>query len=173
MSKKGEGNNLKIGLYASGDRWVKNFYNQLAAASLFENCKIDCIPLGEKTIKMGKILNVAVSGLNASIPHEKLLERIANNDINFYVTFSECAPMIPLESLELGVPCITSHNHHYWENNELKEYLIVDENDNVNKIYEQALKCLDNKEKIIELYKKWKKEYDIEVEKSIKSFLEI
>lgn len=166
-------NKIKIGLYASGDRWVKNFYNQLAAASLFENCKIDCIPLGEKTIKMGKILNVAVSGLNTSIPHEKLLERIANNDINFYVTFSECAPMIPLESLELGVPCITSHNHHYWENNELKEYLIVDENDNVNKIYEQALKCLDNKEKILELYKKWKKEYDIEVEKSIKSFLEI
>ena len=35
-----EHENIKIGLYASGDRWVKNFYNQLAGASLIENAKI-------------------------------------------------------------------------------------------------------------------------------------
>ena len=162
---------LKIGLYASGDRWVKNFYNQLAAASLFQNAKIDCVPLSDKTIKMAKICNVSVQGLNSSISRDKLLERMAKNDINFYVTFSECAPMIPLESLELGVPCITSNNHHYWEGTELCEYLIVNENDNVNVIYEQAKKCLENKDKILALYKKWKKDYDIESKNSVKKFL--
>lgn len=164
-------NKIKIGLYASGDRWVKNFYNQLAAASLFENAKIDCVPLSDKTIKMAKICNVSVQGLNSSISRDKLLERMAKNDINFYVTFSECAPMIPLESLELGVPCITSNNHHYWEGTELGEYLIVNENDNVNVIYEQAKKCLENKDKILALYKEWKKVYDIESKRSVKKFL--
>lgn len=162
---------IKIGLYASGDRWVKNFYNQLAAASLFENSVIDCIPLNEKTLKISKIFNVALEGLNNPIPREKLLERLAKNDINFYVTFSECAPLIPLESLELGVLCITSNNHHYWENTPLAEYLIVNESDDVLKIYEKAKLCLENKEKILDLYKKWKKNHDIESEKSVKQFL--
>ncbi len=169
--EKHKSDKTKIGLYASGDRWVKNFYNQLAAASLFPNASIDCIPLGEKTIKMAKIFDVSISGLSSSLPRTKLLERIGKNDINFYVTFSECAPMLPLESFELGVPCITAHNHHYWEGTELAKYLIVDENDNVNKIYEKAEFCLKNKEKVLELYKNWKREYDKEAKKSVNKFL--
>ncbi|MGN1379202.1 MAG: glycosyltransferase family 32 protein [Bacilli bacterium] len=163
----------KIGLYASGDRWVKNFYNQLAAASLFKNAEIDCVPLGEKSLKMARIFKIGLSGLNGPIPHDDLLKRLSKNDINFYVTFSECAPMIPLESLELGVPCITGNNHHYWEGTELEKYLIVNENDNIIKIYEQADYCLKNKEKIISLYKSWKKEYDKKSKESVKKFLNI
>ncbi len=163
----------KIGIYASGDRWVKNFYNQLAAASLFENAKIDVIPSNWKTQRFAKIMDTTISGLASPISREKLLARMAKNDINFYVTFSECAPMIPLESLEMGIPCITSHNHHYWEGTELEEYLVVDENDNTVKIFEKAKLCLENKDKIIKLYKKWKKAYDKEVEKCIEEFLKI
>ncbi len=162
-----------IGIYASGDRWVKNFYNQLAAASLFDNAKIDVIPSNWKTQRAAKIFDTSVSGLAAPISRDKLLERMAKNDINFYVTFSECAPMIPLESLELGVPCITAHNHHYWDGTELEKYLIVNENDNVLKIYEKAELCLKNKDKILKLYKEWKKQYDKEVEQNIKDFLKI
>jgi len=162
---------VKIGLYASGDRWVKNFYNQLGAASLFEQAQIDCIPIGEKTLKMAHIYKTTIAGLSNPIPREKLLERMAQNDINFYVTFSECAPLIPLESLELGVPCLTSNNHHYFENTPLEEYLIVNETDDMIKIYEKALYCLENKEKIMALYREWKKEYDKEVNEKVQSFL--
>ena len=118
-------------------------------------------------------MDTTISGLASPISREKLLARMAKNDINFYVTFSECAPMIPLESLEMGIPCITSHNHHYWEGTELEEYLVVDENDNTVKIFEKAKLCLENKDKIIKLYKKWKKAYDKEVEKCIEEFLKI
>lgn len=161
----------KIGLYASGDRWVKNFYNQLAAASLFKNAEIDCIPLGEKSLKMARIFKIGLAGLNSPISHDALLKRLAKNDINFYVTFSECAPLIPLESLELGVPCITGNNHHYWKDTELEKYLIINENDNIIKIYEKAKYCLENKEHIIKLYQSWKKEYDKQSKKSVESFL--
>ena len=172
ISEKKDNTKIKIGLYASGDRWVKNFYNQLGAASLFKNNQIDCIPINEKTLKTAKIFKTTISGLSAPIAREKLLKRMAKNDINFYVTFSECSPLIPLESLELGVPCITSNNHHYWEGNELEKYLIVNENDDIIKIYEKAKYCLENKEKILDLYKKWKKEYDKESKKSVERFLE-
>lgn len=169
--KKNDTDKIKIGLYASGDRWVKNFYNQLGAASLFENCEIDCIPIQEKTLKMARIFETAISGLSSSIPRDKIMERMAKNDINFYVTFSECAPLIPLESLELGVPCITGNNHHYWEGTELEKYLIVNENDDIIKIYEKAKYCLEHKDKVINLYQKWKKEYDKESKKSVERFI--
>ena len=161
---------IKIGLYASGDRWVKNFYNQLGAASLFDNCEIDCVPIQEKTLKMAKVFKIAISGLSAPTSRDKLLERMAKNDINFYVTFSECAPLIPLESLELGVPCITSNNHHYWEGIELEKYLVVNECDNMIKIYEKAKYCLENKDKVLKLYKLWKKEYDKKSQESVERF---
>ena len=161
----------KIGIYSSGDRWIKNYYNQLAAISLFKKVKIDCIPINVKSLKMVKIFGIVLQGLNSSISREKLLERMAKNDINFYVTFSECAPLIPLESLELGVPCITGNNHHYWEGTELRKYLVVDEIDNVMSIYEKAKLCLENKEKILKMYKEWKKDYDKIAKESVKKFL--
>ena len=164
-------NETKIGLYASGDRWVKNFYNQLGAASLFENARIDCVPINFKTEVMAKVYNIAITGLQNNVSREKLLERIAENDINFYVTFSECAPLIPLESFELGVPCITGNNHHYWDGTELEKYLVVDKADDVLAIYEKARYCLKNKEKIMKLYENWKKEYDKLSKESIEKFL--
>lgn len=170
--QKTNDDSIKVGLYASGDRWVKNFYNQLGAASLFEKSEIDCIPLNEKTLSMGKIFSANIGGLYHSVSREQLLERMAKNDINFYVTFSECAPLIPLESLELGVPCITGNNHHYWEGTELQKYLVVNENDNCMKIYEQALYCLENKDKILKLYKEWKLENDKNSKESIKKFIQ-
>ncbi len=162
---------LKIGLYASGDRWVKNFYNQLAAASMFKDAVIDTIPLTYKAMRMAKIFKANLSGSFNTLPREKVLERMAKNDINFYVTFSECAPLIPLESLELGVPCITSDNHHYWTGTELEKYLVVSKNDNIISIYEKAKYALENKETILKLYKEWKKDYDKKVKKNVEEFL--
>ena len=97
---------------------------------------------------------------------------MAKNDINFYVTFTECAPLIPLESLELGVPCITSNNHHYWKDTKLEKYLVVEKADNVNAIYKKASYCLEHKDEVLELYKDWKKNNDKESIDSVKKFLE-
>lgn len=164
--------NIKIGIYASGDRWVKNFYNQLSAASMIENHIIDCVPRSEKTMDFGRIIDANIVGNSKPILRDELLKRIASNDINIYTTFVECAPLIPLESLELGVPCITSNNHHYWEGTELEKYLVVNAPDNIIEIKKQIDLVLKNKEKIMDLYSKWKKDYDKKAKKSIKEFIE-
>ena len=168
---KNKTNNVKIGVYASGDRWVKNFYNQLSAASMIDNHMIDCIPLSSKTLKFSKLINANIMGETASIPRDELLNRLAENDINLYVTFVECAPLLPLESLEMGVPCITSNNHHYWENTELEKYLIVNAPDNIISIKKQIEFVLENKDKIMKLYSNWKKEYDKKVKQSVDNFI--
>lgn len=163
--------NTRIGLYASGNRWVKNFYNQLCATSLIKNAIVDCVPINNKVYDFAELIKLDVDGSSKPLPREELLKKIANNDINIYVTFTECAPLLPLESLELGVPCITGNNHHYWENDELRDYLIVDEVDNVLKIYEKVAYCMKNKDKVLKLYTKWKNKYDEESKKSVNSFL--
>lgn len=151
---------IQIGIYASGDRWVKNFYNQLCAASLVENAVVDCIPLSNKTYTFANSIKLKIKGKGKAVPREEILERLANNDINLYVTFTECAPLLPLESLELGVPCITGNNHHYFENTPLEKYLVVNETDNIIKIKEKIDLCLKHREEVMKLYKEWKKEYN-------------
>ena len=167
------GNCIKIGLYASGDRWVKNFYNQLAAASLFDNAKIDCIPINNKSLKMSKIFRTNIYGISNTISRDKLLERMRKNDIIFYVTYSECAPLIPLESLEMGIPCITGNNHHYWKGTELEKYLIVNEIEDPFAIYNQAKYCLEHKDEIIKLYNEWRKDNFKKSKNSVQKILEI
>ena len=90
--------------------------------------------------------------------------------MNLYVTFTECAPLTPLESLELGVPCLTGNNHHYWEGTELEKYLVVEQADGVNRIYEKMEYCIANRDKILKLYREWKKQYDIEAKRNIEEF---
>lgn len=164
---------LKIGLYSSGDRWVKNSYNQLAAASLFDNAEIDSVPASERIVELGNLYGVKVEGDENSISREEMYKKLANNDINLYVTFTECAPLIPLESLELGTICITGNNHHYFEGTELEKYLVVSKEDDIMAIYNQIKYALENKDRIFELYKDWKENYSREVEESMKAFLEI
>lgn len=164
---------IKIGLYASGDRWVKNTYNQISAISLIKNVKLDCVPINEKISTLARIYDVNLTGQNKNIPKEELYKRMADNDINVYVTFTECAPLIPLESLELGTVCITGDNHHYFTGTELEKYLVVNKEDDIMEIYNKINYALENRKKILELYKDWKKQYSEKAKESIKKFLEI
>ena len=165
-------NKTRLGLYASGDRWVKNFYNQLCAASMVKNAVVECTPLSSKTIDFSNMIGLEVTGSLKPVKRDELLKMMSKNDLNLYVTFTECAPLVPLESFELGVPCITGNNHHYWENHELGKHVVVNETDNIMKIYEKVEYCLKNKEYLLDLYKDWKTQYDIEARKCLESFLD-
>lgn len=160
-----------IGIYASGDRWVKNFYNQLCAASMIENVEVESSPLSSKVRDFADTINLDIVGSTKPVKRSQLLRQMAANDLNMYVTFTECAPLIPLESFELGVPCITGNNHHYWDNHKLKEYVVVDAADDIIAINEKIKFCLENKDLIMQLYKDWKKDYDIKAKESVKSFI--
>ena len=161
---------LKVGIYAAGLDWRKNMYNSFASASLIKNSVIDTVVISNEINEFAKYHDITVNGSKTRIEREKLLSKMALNDINLYVTFSECAPMLPLESLEVGTICITGNNHHYFEG-KLKDYLVVDREDDIISIKDKIKLCLENKEKILKLYKSWKESYDSESKKSVKEFL--
>lgn len=161
-----------IGSYAAGDRWGKNTANQLSAASMLKNSVLDIIPVTPLISEFCDTLNIKINDKNLGyLQRQDLLNRMALNDVNLYVTFTECSPVIPLESLELGIPCITGNNHSYFKNSKLEEYLVVKSEDNIDEIYSKIKYAINNKEEIITLYKEWKKEYDVYVEELLNDFI--
>ena len=165
-------NGTRIGIYASGDRWVKNFYNQLAAASLIKDVHVDMVPMTKNAIEFSRILKLSIEGVEDNVSRKEMLQRIANDDIVLYATFVECAPILPLECLELGTLCVTGDNHHYWTGTPLEKYLVEPKVDNPVAVAARVEKCLKNKEEIFRLYKEWKKEYDKYCKEEVKKFLE-
>ena len=165
---------LVIGLYAAKkDDWRKNLFGQIAAVSLLKDATIDIIPMDYEAATFASNLGLKVTGIDKPLPRDELLKRMSENSLNLYVTFSECAPMLPLESFEAGVICLTGNNHHYFMNSELEKYLVVNNEESPVEIAEKIKLCLDNKDEVLKLYKSWKKDNDKLSAKSVKEFLEM
>lgn len=162
---------IKIGLYCSGDIEWKNAFNQVAAASLVKNATLDVVPLSHAIGGYADKLHVHITGSDTLLPRDELFARVANNDVNLHVSFAEASPLLPLESMELGVPCITANNHHYWQGTPLEEYLVVSRPDDMLAIHEQIVKVLKNRDEIMKLYREWKPTYDQYSKKSVAEFL--
>ena len=95
-------------------------FSQMAAVSLIDGAVLDMVPLNETAKEFANLLGLKLEGVENSLTREELLKRMSKNSLNLYVTYSECAPMLPLESFEMGVPCITGNNHHYFKNSKLE-----------------------------------------------------
>ena len=104
--KKEETSKIRIGIYNADSRELKNIYTALSAIKLVTNSVADVVPINEGAKKFTELLELETTSENNYIPTEDLLKRIQQNDINIYPTFTENSPMFPLESFEMGVPCL-------------------------------------------------------------------
>lgn len=171
--KNKENRNVKVGLYAAGNYWRKNMYNQIAAISLIPDSIADLIPLSYDAKVFARKCKGKITGVEKGIKREALLARMSQNDINLYITFSECSPMLPIESFEMGVVCLLGDNNHYFKNTELEKYLVVNREDDVICIANKINYALKNKAKILELYTNWKRKHDIASQESVQKFLDM
>lgn len=156
--QKNNSNELKIGIYAAkSDDWRKNIFNQILSLANTENVVLDVVPINNTIKQFAERLNIKVTGLDKPLKREKLIVRMANNDVNLYVTFSECAPMLPIESLEAGAICLTGNNHHYFKNTELEDYFVISNEASAYEIKKKIKFAVENKKVIMNSYRKWKK----------------
>lgn len=155
---------LKIGLYSSGDRWEKNTYNQLSAIAMVKDAYLDVIPNTPLAKSFCDLMHIKTVNDNSTISlnRTQLLTRMAQNNVNLYVTFTECSPMIPLESFEVGVPCIIGNNTDFFKGSKLNDLVVVKEEDSIDEIYDKMNYAIENKEEIMNLYHEWKREYSEE-----------
>ena len=162
---------IRIGIYAADPRVKgKNLYNQMVAVSLVENVVLDVVPLSEEVKIFASLLNIELTGTHR-LKRDDLLKRMALNDVNLYVTYTECAPMLPLESLEIGVPCITGNNHHYF-NGKLRSYLVVNNESSPIAIKECLLKAYEHCDEINKTYMDIRQDLIAERNRLVKEFLD-
>lgn len=164
-----------VGIYAAKtDNFKKNAFAQIAAVSLLKNknVKIDMVPLNNNAKKFAKFLGVEIDGINHPIPREELMERISKCDVSLYVTYSECAPMSSLESFAQDTICIVGNNCHYFKNEEIEKYIVVNEENNPEEIAKKIEYALDNKEKVLGLYKNWEAKNKKMSKELLQEFLE-
>jgi len=161
----------KIGIYNADTRELKNIYTALSAMKLVPNAVADVVPINDGAKQFTEILKLETTCINDYIPNDELMKRIQKNDINIYPTFTENAPMFPLESFEMGVPCLLGNNNDYFVGTELGKYVILEREDDAEYIKNKIMIVLENKEHVMKLYHQWKKEFNNKCDGLVKEFI--
>ena len=163
----------KIGIYNADTRELKNIYTSLSAIKLVPNSIADVVPINDGAKKFTEMLELETSSVDDYIPTEELLKRIQQNEVNIYPTFTENAPMFPLESFEMGVPCLLGNNNDYFVGTKLGEYVILTKEDDPEYLKDKIMECIEHKDEIMKLYKEWKKEFDIKCKNWVNEFVKL
>lgn len=173
-SKKKKSDKLIIGLYAAKcTDWRKNMFSQMAAVSLIPNAIVDMVPLSKEAVDFAKSINLNITGTEHGLSRSDLMKRMSTVDVVSYVSYSECSPMLPLESLEMGTPCIVGNNHHYFKTGILNESLLINNESSVLEIKAKLEECVHNKEKILSEYNKFSKVNKENSKMDVRKFIEM
>ena len=173
LKNKKEKEYLEIGVYPKNNDMYQNIFNQMGAVSLIEGAKFDCSLCNYPVITLARKYNINFIGNEDNPSKEELYRRMSNNDINLNITLVDDASTIPIESFELGTPCIIGRNCNYFRNTELEQYISVKNENDILEIRDKIEFVYKNREKILEEYKKWRNEYTKITKENIDSFFKI
>lgn len=163
----------QIGIYPMNYTWDKNIFNQLCIAKFINNCNLNYNCLNPRMKEFLDIMNIKSTPEKIEITNEnELIKEIAKNDVVISTAFTEYMHPIFFISMEQGIPCLIGNNSDFFnEENELKKYIVTSAEDNAIINAKMVQNILNNKEKIITMYKEWKELYNEKAEKSIESFI--
>ncbi|MCA1961994.1 MAG: hypothetical protein LDL33_14515, partial [Desulfomonile sp.] len=154
--------------------WRKYPYAMMASVLMIPHAKLHAHMVNARVKAFLDFFRVPLSSAtNSWVPQDEMPEYLAQMHLNLYVTLSECAPMLPLESLSVGCPCLLGPTSHLFDDHEyLHKSLIVQYPDSARAIGLQAIKALEQREEIVEAYKKYAPEYNKRARKSVEDFIE-
>ncbi|MDH4316860.1 MAG: hypothetical protein OEV64_00585 [Desulfobulbaceae bacterium] len=163
-----------LAVWALAPIWRKNPYAMLAAASTIPGADVFVVGQDERAREFANYLNLSFRYQRNPIDQDQMQDALAENHLNLYVTLSECSPMLPLESLSAGAPCLFGPNSHLFEDNPyLHSRLVVPYPDRSDIIAEFIQRGLEERDEIISVYRKYTPGYNQHAMKSLTDFLEI
>ena len=130
---------VKIGVFGDASLIHKNVLTQILAACIVPSAEIhllEPLPFGEIPCK------------NPIIKHKRsstseFISLLGSMNINLYVSLTEAFPMVVLESLIRGIPCITSSTSSLYDSDKfLSSFLIVDRLDDASAIAAAILSAI-------------------------------
>lgn len=145
---------LHAGVWLSGASARKCPHAMLGAMSILGNCRVHAAGLDARSRQLIEFLNLPLAEFHERpLPHERLMEAVRRTHMTMYVTFSECCPMLPLESLRQGVPCLLGPVSHLFEEDRfLFERLVVPFPDRADVIAGYMRRAAEERREIVAAY---------------------
>lgn len=165
--------NIELGIYPLNYTWDKNIFNQLCIAKFIENCHLNYNNLDARMEEFLNTMEINNTPDNIKkIDEDSLIEKIIKNDVIIATSFTEYVHPVFFISMELGIPCLIGNNSDFFDEEDiLKKYIVSSTEDNPIINAKMIEKILKEKSKIKELYKIWKKEYNIKAQNTLEKFL--
>lgn len=163
-SRKSKSNN-SIGLIGDDYNPNHNTYNQLSALKLvdYDYCKI--VPNMPATKHFIDFFEIKAKEVNSTF------DTLVDNDINLYCNFTFNNMELILKSLDSGIPCLLGNTDIFDDYPKLKQYLVLESDDDIGEIANKIKIIRKNKNTILKEYEKYRKEYTNESNKLINKFL--
>jgi hypothetical protein len=165
---------IHAGVWISGVSFRKCPHVVLAAMKLMGNTVLHSAGMDERAIELARYFGLDAAGVQSRpLPQAMLLDAMRRTHLSMYVTFSECCPMLPLESLRMGVPCLVGPVSHLFEDDAyLFSRLVVPFPDRAEVIARVALRAAAERRDILTRYALYAREYNERARASVASFIE-
>ncbi|MDX2131187.1 MAG: hypothetical protein SFY69_03935 [Planctomycetota bacterium] len=162
-----------VGLWLSGTTYRKLPHAMLAALKMMPDTLLHGAGLDARSREVIEFLDIPTAfAQERHLPHEELFTAMRRTHLTMYVTFIECCPMLPLESLHQGVPALTGPNSHLFDDNPfLFERLVVPFPDRAEVIADYAERAIRERREIIAEYQRYWPTYDARAKNSVREFL--
>lgn len=164
---------INIGIYPLNYTWDKNIFNQLCIPKFIDNSILNYNKLDERMKDFIDTMQIESKEDNIDIINaENVYKAVTKNDVNISCSFTEYFHPVFFISMESGIPCLIGNTSDLFnENDEIMKYIVTKAEDNPIINSSIVIKCIENKKKIIELYKCWKEKYNIKAKESIEEFI--
>lgn len=155
----------RIGILNIDTDDISNFYNQISGVAISKIRKARVLNANVQTQAFSKDFNV-------EIEIEKDIEKlIYGNKLNLDIRFSDVSPITFIMSMDAGIPCILG-NTSLLHSSKLEDLIVVKSDDDVEETKDKINYALDNTDKILGIYKKWREDYTKLSNKTIKEFMD-
>jgi hypothetical protein len=120
----------RVGMWLSGSSSYRKLpYNVLCGLRLLDGITLTGAGFDGRALSLIKELGLRHDTLEQEpIPRSELIARMPTTALSLYVTISECMPMLPLESIAVGVPCLIGASSHFLkDDHELADIYVVEQ----------------------------------------------
>jgi hypothetical protein len=154
-----------IGIIGNDYNPNHNTYNQLSVLKMVDYSYVKMIKTMPSTDHFINFFDIKYKNVNT------LEEVMKDNFINLYCNFTFTNYELILKSMDMGVPCLLGNTQIFDKYPKLKNYLVLDSDDDINEISYKIKNIKENKDEILEEYNKFRQKYIKESKVSIDKFL--
>ncbi len=162
-----------VGMWFSGTIW-KVPHAMIAALRMLPRIVLHAAGLGPRAREVAQHFGVPIGEFSdRTVPQAQLHDALRRTHLTLYVTYTECCPMMPLESIAAGVPCLIGPASHLFEDNRyLFDRLVVPFPDRADVIARFAARALDESDAIMAECRRYIPAYNAAAQRSVAEFLD-